>query len=116
MYNKVNPNRKKQRIMNTFQAIQKFNYVKPNPVFVMHSRVIELDADVTAAAAAYNRQKNVGQRGGLLVKERKQEYRIFKCLDCGYVWKENIHSPMLATQSEINVYYPKTMKCTHLNT
>jgi len=58
--------------MNTFQAIQKFNYVKPNPVFVMHSRVIELDTDVTAAAAAYNRQKNVGQRGGLLVKERKQ--------------------------------------------
>ena len=100
--------------MTTYQAIQKFNYVKPNPVFVKHSRVIELEAEETAAAAEYNKQNNIGQRGGLLVKERKQEYRKFKCLDCGMTWIEHINSPLIVTQSEANTYYPHSKACSIL--
>lgn len=100
--------------MTTYQAIQKFNYVKPNPVFIEHTRVIELHADTTALAAQFNRQENIGQRGGLLVKEHKQECREFKCLDCGMTWIEHINSPLIVTQSEINTYYPHSKKCSIL--
>lgn len=100
---------------NYLKAIQKFNYVKPNAVFIQHSRVIELNPEKAAAVAEFNRQKNVGQRGGLLVEERKQEYRTFKCLDCGYIWKENIMGPLVMTAQEVNFYYPQSITCNNLN-
>ena len=74
-----------------YQAIQKLNYLKPNPVFVVHSNIIEVNAEETAAAV-----------------------KTFKCLDCGHIWQENILAPLLMTPAEVNRCYPQAKNCSIL--
>ena len=46
----------------TFKAIQKLKYLKPSPVFVLHSRVKELHPEQTKAAVAFNQKLNADNR------------------------------------------------------
>lgn len=100
--------------MQTYQAIQKFNLLKPHPVFIQHSRVIEIHSEETKAAIEYNKQDHRHMVGGIIRKIYKNESRKFKCLDCGMTWIENINSPSIVTQSDIISFYSQSQKCTIL--
>ena len=100
--------------MQTYQAIQKFNLLKPRLVFIQHSRVIEIHSEETKAATEYNKQDHRHMVGGIITKIYKNESRKFKCLDCGMTWIENINSPSIVTQSDIISFYSQSQKCTIL--
>lgn len=72
-------------------AVDKIKYLKPNPIFVVHQNIVEINAKKTAAS------------------------RTFKCLDCGHVWTEGVHAPLLLTRAEVNHYYPQAKNCSILN-
>jgi len=97
-----------------YQAIQKLNYLKPNPVFIIHSNIVEINAEETAAAVEFNKKINAGNRPGFLNKETKKAAKTFKCLDCGYIWQENILAPLLMTPAEVNRCYPQAKNCSIL--
>ena len=82
-------------IMKTFQAIEKMKYLQPVPLFVCHSRVVELHPEETAAVEAYNEKIHQGVRPGQRLMTAKSELREYKCLDCGRTWHEDIHAPLI---------------------
>ena len=97
--------------MKTFQAIEKMKYMQPGPVFIRHSRVIELHSEETAAIVAYNEKIHQGVRHGQRLMTAKSELREYKCLDCGRTWREDIHAPLIVTPSQIETYYAKSEPC-----
>ena len=92
-------------------AIEKLKYIKPKSVFICHSNIVEIDAEKINGAIEYNNQNNLVKRGGILIKEYKQEYRTYKCLDCGMVWKESIHAPLFMTHADAVACYPQLKSC-----
>ena len=97
--------------MKIFQAVEKLKYMQPKPIIKLHSRVVELHPEETAAVVAFNEKIHQGVRNGVRVKEAKQEMKEYKCLDCGMVWKESIHSPDIVDTATINTYYCQHISC-----
>lgn len=100
--------------MGTLIAIEKLNYIKPKPVFISHSRVVELHPEETAEIKAFNDKLQVGIRTGQRGKETKQERKEYKCLDCGTTWFENVHAPLIVTSEQMNTYYAQAQPCSVL--
>ena len=104
----------KTLIMKSLIAVQQYKYVKPAPVTIFHHNVIELHPNETAETSAYNDKLHVGVRPGQRVFGAKQEQREYKCLDCGYTWREDIHSPLLMNANEAYSHYKKIISCKSL--
>ena len=100
--------------METKVAVYKAKYLKPAPIFIFHPNVVELNPEEMAEIVEFNRKLNANNRPGQLNENTKREVRTFKCLDCGQVWQQNIHAPLLMTQAELNHYYPQANKCSIL--
>lgn len=94
-----------------FTAVQKLKYMQPAPVFVLHSRVVELHPDRRLAAESFNASLGGVNNNGILSKDRKHSYKTYKCLDCGLEWKESIHSPDIVDTATINTYYSQHISC-----
>ena len=101
-------------IMKTFQAIEKMKYLQPVPLFICHSRVVELHPEETAAVVAYNEKIHQGVRPGQRLMTAKSELREYKCLDCGRTWQEDIHAPLIVTSSQMQTCYPQAKPCSVL--
>ena len=112
MYNTGHPTGQTINRMKTIMAVEKLKYLLPEPIVRIHSRVIELHPEETEAVITYNEKLNSGQRNGIRLKESLCENREYKCLDCGYTWREDIHAPLILSQSDIQKYYPQAKKCT----
>ena len=95
----------------TFKAVQKLKYLQLKPLFILHSRVVELHPEETERVRAYNEQLNSDQRKGFLRKETLSEFREYKCLVCGAEWREEIHSPIIVDDITIKTYYSDAEKC-----
>lgn len=100
--------------MTNMVAVFKAKYLKPEPVFIFHPNVVELHAEETAEIAEFNRKLNADNRPGVLSDKTKREVKTFKCLDCGQVWQQDIHAPLLMTEAELNRYYPQAKGCSIL--
>ena len=97
--------------MKTLKAIVKFKYVQPNPVYILHSRVVDLHPEETAKAKAFNAALDENPSQGKRMKEYVQEYKEFKCLDCGATWKESFHAPLIVDDKTIQEYYSVHFSC-----
>lgn len=97
--------------MNTYLAVEKLKYIQPKPVVVLHSRVIELHLEETASVIAYNEKIHQGVRPGQRLKEAKQDFKEYKCLDCGETWRENIHAPLIVDEKTLREYYKNYTPC-----
>jgi len=100
--------------MTNMVAVFKAKYLKPEPIFIFHPNVVELHAEETAAIEKINKKINAGNRPGQLSEETKRAVKTFKCLDCGQVWQQDIHAPLLMTGAELNHYYPQAKSCSIL--
>lgn len=97
--------------MNTYLAVEKLKYIQPKPVVVLHSRVIELHPEETASVIAYNEKIHKGVRPGQRLMEAKQDFKEYKCLDCGAKWRENIHAPLIVDEKTLREYYKNYTLC-----
>ena len=100
--------------MKILLAVEKLKYIKPEPVVIRHSRVVELHPERTAEIVAYNKKIHQGVRNGILSKNAIPEGKEFKCLDCGTIWRENIHAPLIVTAEDVNTYYKDSKPCSIL--
>lgn len=100
--------------MKNRMAVEKLKYMKPVPIFVVHQNIVELHAEETAAIEEINKKINAGNRPGQLSEGTKRAVKTFKCLDCGQVWQQDIHAPLLMTGAELNHYYPQAKSCSIL--
>lgn len=100
--------------MGTLIAIEKLNYMKPEPVFICHSRVVDLHPEETAKAKAFNAALDEKTLPGKGMKEYVQEYKEFKCLDCGVTWKESFRAPLIVSAEQMKTYYFKAQPCSLL--
>ena len=94
-----------------FTAVQKFHYIQNGPVFVLHSRVVEIQPDRHLTAVTYKSSLSGDNKNGILPKDRRQSYKTYKCLDCGLEWKESVHSPDIVDSATVSTYYSKHIKC-----
>ena len=101
--------------MNTFKAVEKLKYFQPKPIFLLHSRVIELHPEETAEAVAYNEKIHKDVRPGIRSNKAIQDMKEYKCLDCGATWKENIHAPLIVDDQTIQKYYKGYTLCKHVH-
>ena len=102
---------KKQIIMTTYLAVEKLKYIQPKPIVLLHSKVIELHPEETAAVVTYNEKIHQYIRPGQRLKEYKQEMKEYKCLDCGATWHENIHAPLIVDEITLHEYYKNHTLC-----
>ena len=92
-------------------AIQKYPYLKPEPVFVLHRQVIELHPEKTRGAETFNMHLNKDQRNGIIHPESVGQYKSYKCLCCGLEWKESISSPTIVDSHTVDTYYKQHLIC-----